>query len=225
MENIEYANLTDKLLSSVPELKERYERELSRWQGPGQPGQYIVFGFVVKPSVRVLLASDQEAALLKRIFDFFEQMARSPDIQVPNLLGVEIFEWLVGDPTSLATAWKYMGDATKQIACATARWSKREQNIPRANTISWAFLTNRISPATFGILAIIFFAAYWLLATTPNLFQPDGRFGPIVVPTGIAVLTGSFVAGLIAGIRGSKWWFLTLLGPAIGLIQIWSSRI
>jgi hypothetical protein len=224
MENIQFASVTEDLLSAVPEFQERYDRELSWWQGPELPRQYVVFGFVVQPAVRELLVSDREPVLLKRIFDFFELMARSSDVQVPNLLGIEIFEWLVGDPESLATAWKYMGDETKRIARTTARIFRREQNVPRPDGISHRLLSNRITPNTFGILGIILFFVFWLVATTPNLVQPGSYFVTLIAAAAITALGGSFVAGLIAGICGSKWWLLSLLGPALGLMLLWSGR-
>jgi hypothetical protein len=125
-----FDKINDALLSALPEFQERYKRELGWWQGPEAPGQYTVFGFVASPVVRELLASNDEPALLKRIFDFFENMARSADVQVPNLLQIEIFEWLVGDPERLAVAWKYMGEQTKTIARQTARTRRCERNLP-----------------------------------------------------------------------------------------------
>ena len=61
---------------------------------------------------------------------FFEQMARSSDIRVANLLQVEIFERLVREPNRLATAWKFMGPETKKIARDTARIWRCEENLP-----------------------------------------------------------------------------------------------
>lgn len=130
MNDLSYEKVNDALLSVVPEFQERYKRELSWWQGPEPPGQYTVFGFVAKPAVRELLSSNKESALLKRIFGFFEEMARSSDIQVPNLLQIEIFEWLIGDRERLATAWKFMGEETKAVARRTARIRRCEKNLP-----------------------------------------------------------------------------------------------
>jgi len=136
MNDLTFDKVNDALLSVLPEFQERYKRELSWWQGPEAPGQHTVFGFVAKPAVRELLASNDEPALLRRIFDFFEEMARSSDIQVPNLLQIEIFEWLVGDPERLATAWKYMGEETKSVARRTARTLRCERNLPGRNSVS-----------------------------------------------------------------------------------------
>ena len=130
MNPLTFDKVNDALLSVLPEFQERYEREVNWWHGPEPPGQYTVFGFVVKPFVQQLLDSDDKPALLKRIFDFFEEMARSSDIQVPNLLQIEIFEWLVGDPERLVNAWKYMGEETKAVARRTARTLRCERNLP-----------------------------------------------------------------------------------------------
>lgn len=130
MGDLDFEKVNDALLSAVPEFQERYKRELSWWQGPELPGQYTVFGFVAKPVVRELLNSNKEPALLRRIFNFFEEMARSSDTQVSNLLQIEIFEWLIGDPERLAAAWKYMGEETKAVARRTARIRRCEENLP-----------------------------------------------------------------------------------------------
>jgi len=58
-------------------------------------------------------------------------MAISPDIQVTNLLQIEVFEWLVGESRDLSTAWKYMGEETKNIARRTARIRRCEHNLPK----------------------------------------------------------------------------------------------
>jgi|ERR1700694_2999928 len=122
--------MSSSLLTALPELRERYEQGLGWWQGPEPPGQYVVFGFVVDPVLRDLLSSNKEPAMLKRVFNFFEEMARSSDIQVPNLLQVGIFEWLVGDKAKLSVAWPYMGQETKKIARDTARIRRCEENLP-----------------------------------------------------------------------------------------------
>jgi hypothetical protein len=130
MENIGYSKVTGELLSAVPEFRERFNRELAQWKPPELPGPYVVFSFVVKPALRDLLTADRQPVLLRRIFDFFEGMASSSDVQVPNLLGIEICEWLVGDPLRLSIAWQYMGEETRKLTRNTARSLRRESNIP-----------------------------------------------------------------------------------------------
>jgi hypothetical protein len=131
MNDLRYEELTHSLLKVLHELKERYQQGLGWWHGPDPPGQYIVFGFVVDPVLRDLLDSNKDPAMLNRIFDFFEEMARSSDIQVPNLLQVGIFEWLAGDKAKILVAWPYMRKETKKIARDTAqRLRSCEKNLP-----------------------------------------------------------------------------------------------
>lgn len=129
--SLNYSNVDKELLAAVPQLEERYKEE-AQWQHDvgGKPGQYDVVCFVLKPFLRELLDRDESLNLLQRLFDFFEQMARSSDIQVPNLLQVGIFESLVGEPKRLVTAWKFMGPETKKIARNTARIWRCEENLP-----------------------------------------------------------------------------------------------
>jgi hypothetical protein len=125
-----YDNVGKALFEAVPELQEQYRKRLAWWGGNETPGQYIVSGFVLEPFLRELLDSEPDSILLKRIFDFFEEMARSPDPEVANLLQVGIFERLVGEKETLAVVWKHMGEETRSIARKTARIRRREQKLP-----------------------------------------------------------------------------------------------
>ncbi|MGC1188734.1 MAG: hypothetical protein WA871_15220 [Candidatus Acidiferrales bacterium] len=133
METIDYQNVNEELLSAIPELASRYEKE-AEWRANvgGRPGPYDVICYVLKPLLRHLLDSDNDPALLKRIFSFFEQMARSSDIQVVNLLHVGIFESLIGERDRLVTAWKYMGEESKNVARRAAHARRRDHNLPDA---------------------------------------------------------------------------------------------
>lgn len=112
---------------AVPEVQEHYPGLVS-WHP--NPGLYILFNFVLRPVLSPALDTGRDAALLRRIFDFFEEMARSSDIHVVNLLQVEIFERLVGEPERLATAWTFMGEETKNVARRTAQIRHCEGNLP-----------------------------------------------------------------------------------------------
>lgn len=129
-----YEEVISALLGAVPEIKDRYERSAA-WQAEvevgARPTHYEVVESMLQPLLKDQLDMDQNPALLRRIFEFFEQMAGSSDLQVVNLLQVGIFENLVGYPNRLATAWKYMGPETKNIARQTARIFHCEKNLPR----------------------------------------------------------------------------------------------
>lgn len=131
IEKLSYAEVDKALIDAVPEIRPRLEKEFEwRSQIGGHPRPYDVVLFVLKPLLKELIDLRTDDALVQRIFDFFEQMARSTDLEVVNLLQVCIFEGLVGEPERLSAAWKYMGKETKAIAQRTAKIRRCEQNLP-----------------------------------------------------------------------------------------------
>jgi hypothetical protein len=79
----------------------------------GDPLPYIVFGFLEASFLTPAVKSGKDAELLARIFQFFEQMAANPDVQVANLLYVGLFETWVADAAILKRAFRHMGPATE----------------------------------------------------------------------------------------------------------------
>jgi hypothetical protein len=118
------------MVAAIPEIKDRLDRESWVIRGPEPPRQYLVLEIVLNPVLRELLDVQRDQALLKRIFDFFEKMARSPDREVVNLLAVGVFEEMVDRRARMATAWPYMGSETKRVARQVARGLHRDQNLP-----------------------------------------------------------------------------------------------
>lgn len=125
-----YAEFDRALTDAIPEMRAQVENTLEQVKAGGSPQPYAVVVLALKPFLRKLLDQRTDAGLLQRIFDFLEEMACSPDIEVVNLLQVGIFQSLVGEPDRLAAAWKYMGEETKTIARATARTYRCEHNLP-----------------------------------------------------------------------------------------------
>jgi len=131
MEELTYDNVGDALLSRVQEIRAQYDEEFAGYADE-QPGRYLVFGLVLNPFLFRLLGSreDEKTEVLRRVFNFFEEMAESSDIQVVNLLQVEELEPLVTKRDLLAQAWRYMGKRTKALARETAKIWRSEQNLP-----------------------------------------------------------------------------------------------
>jgi hypothetical protein len=127
MSSLTYDHVEQAMKDAVPEVEEHYP-SLINWHPT--PGLHTLLNFVLRPVMSSALDTGKDAALLRRIFDFFEEMARSSDLRVVNLLEVEIFERLVGEPERLATAWKFMGEETKNVARRTARMRHCEGNLP-----------------------------------------------------------------------------------------------
>jgi hypothetical protein len=67
---------------------------------------------------------------LKHIFAFYEEMARSRDDEVKNLLWKSILEPLASDSQLIAKAWKYMGEKTKALAREIAILRGWDANLP-----------------------------------------------------------------------------------------------
>lgn len=113
MSNLTYNNIVNNMLMAIPEVRPVFEKELEWWS---EVLPHIVFGDVLNPYLLELLKSDKEIDALKRIFDFFEQMANCNDEKVQNVLAVTVLERLGDEKTILNTATKYMGKQTKVIS-------------------------------------------------------------------------------------------------------------
>lgn len=132
MDDMKYSNVSVQLQAAIPELNDRFEKEAWVINDPAGPRQYLVIELILNPLLRELLDNNREPALLKRIFDFFERMAKSSDPEIPNLLAVGVFEPLVNQPKRVRLAWRYMGSETKKLAREVARGLSREQNLPKS---------------------------------------------------------------------------------------------
>jgi hypothetical protein len=124
-----YGKVNSFLLSVIPEFRERYKEEMQK-RGK-HPKQYITFAALIS---MVLPALDfgYEPGLLARAFDAVEEMARSDDREVVNLLQVGFVQDLVRYPKRLAIAWERMGPETRRLTTDTARAWNREMNLPAA---------------------------------------------------------------------------------------------
>ena len=104
------ANLLERLLEAVPELKAEYEAE-SRGE---RLGNHIVMGVVLYDHVLRRLRADRDDGGLRRIFDFIEQAAGGGDEKVANAVAVSFVYslWSEGDAASLERARRLMGKTT-----------------------------------------------------------------------------------------------------------------
>ncbi len=130
-----YRNIRNVFLERFPELWERIQaRYAPHYNLKTQiPGSYPLFEGILKPRVIELLESGTGDDLLKRIFTFYEEMARSQDQEVANLLWKSMLEPLVYEGKLIAEAWKYMGEKTKDQAREIATRRGWEENLPSAS--------------------------------------------------------------------------------------------
>jgi hypothetical protein len=129
--DLRYTAFVGSLLAALPEIKRQHDA-LQKDIGPDVL-PYPTVELVLEPFVKDLLRANADADLLRRVFLFLEEMAQAHDIDVVNLLHVGIFEPWAADPETLAHAWKYMGESSKQVASDAAHRLNRGANLPRAS--------------------------------------------------------------------------------------------
>jgi len=132
-----FDRIREALFSAFPELWERIKAtfgsdyDLEKGIPEETPDAYPIFEDVVKRLLLELLESGQNEALLTRLFLFFEEMAKSPDLNVSrDLLGIAILEPLVARQESVRAAWRFMGPRMKEFTKDEAREQGKKIDIP-----------------------------------------------------------------------------------------------
>ena len=127
-----YEDIVKVAVDRIPELSGRIEKEFGHYYDlkTGLPEAYPVFEQVLQELLSELIVTRVNDELMKRIFQFLEQMANSADRNVTDLLGIAILEPLVYSQDKIRAAWSFMGERTKELARTTARFGNREQNLP-----------------------------------------------------------------------------------------------
>jgi hypothetical protein len=122
-----YKTLNSFLAEAIPEFSPYYEEEVQK-RG-GHATQYIIFAAL---NAMVIQALDfgADPPFFTNVFDAFEIMAISQDLEVVNLLQVGFVQDLVRYPKRLATAWDLMGSATQKLTRDMAKVWNREVNLP-----------------------------------------------------------------------------------------------
>jgi hypothetical protein len=116
---ITFENARDSLATFLPELRAAYEKELE-WWGAETPGVHVIYGDLLNPHLDQALAAD-DTSTIRRVFDFIELLAHSPDRRLQDVVAVTICEHLRENPTTLGKARGYMGRATRKILKAVER--------------------------------------------------------------------------------------------------------
>ena len=121
MPELTYEDLSERLVTTLPELQRAYD-ELLSWSRDGKPGPHVVYGDVLNPYLITLLEthSDEEYEVLRRIFDFLEVLANHEDKLVRQVAAVTVLErlWGLGDRWKVAQT--FMGPETRRLAKTVA---------------------------------------------------------------------------------------------------------
>ena len=120
---LNFANVRQELLLRFPDLQETVAATLGYCYdlATETPAAYPIFEDVVQKKLLQLIDSGEDSALLRRLFDFFEDMATSPDPNVSrDLLGIAILEPLVERTSRLRLVRQYMGPQIRLAIMAEA---------------------------------------------------------------------------------------------------------
>jgi hypothetical protein len=128
MTEIKFDNLSEHLVTAIPELRSQYESELE-WWGDEQPGAHIIFGDILNPYLISLLELGDQEDTIKRIFAFLEQLANHEDTQIQEVVTVTVCERLGDHRDLLAKARQYMGNTTIRFSHQIEEFWGREKAI------------------------------------------------------------------------------------------------
>lgn len=115
-----YSSINDTLSEEFPELKDGYSDDLAwihdTFKGSESKGQTVVFDRCFCDFIRhVLTETPLNKPLIARIFAFMEDMAKSDDADVRDLLQVTVLEYIRDSYTLQSISEKMMGTETMSL--------------------------------------------------------------------------------------------------------------
>ncbi|MGB8452131.1 MAG: resolvase [Anaerocolumna sp.] len=100
------------MLDFIPSSKDDYEKSI---ENNGEILETVIIEDIFMPKVLKLLVEETNTQLLKRIFNYFEEVSHSDDEHLLNTFSVTVLEVLGNDRVILEIAKKYMGTKTIQL--------------------------------------------------------------------------------------------------------------
>ena len=107
-----YASINEALMSRFPELDLLFKEQIEFWEGEDMP-PHCFMGDVLNKYVTELLRKNSDAQQIKKIFQFYEEMASSDDWLVRNLLQVTLLEYLWDEDYVFKNALENMQPKTR----------------------------------------------------------------------------------------------------------------
>jgi hypothetical protein len=98
------------LIEAVPELRDRYEREIAGWGE--EMGPHVIYGDVLNPYLVQLLDAPEDPGntdILRRVFDFLERLLANSDPDFADVARTTVAEELEADSNRLQRARPFMG--------------------------------------------------------------------------------------------------------------------
>ena len=111
MNVLTYETVVQEVLTAIPEVKTYYNKLIEEDVIDSESGAHIVFGYVYVP---VLLDAfkTNNTALIKRMFEFLEQMASSSDKECCSVCDFSVLE-AINDEIPDNVLYSYMGAETR----------------------------------------------------------------------------------------------------------------
>ena len=98
-DEINQGNLVEHVRDTFPEMEESI-RKTKLLYGGDKPGNYLVFGTVLRPYFEEELAKRQITDFLIRLATFMERVCESGDAEAINVVGIEILSISITHPNS-----------------------------------------------------------------------------------------------------------------------------
>lgn len=122
---MKYDSLIEDIFNAIPGLREEYNSKAEENLIDEETGVHIVFGVIIVPYLVELLKTENNKCkeVLRRTFIFFEEMAKSDDVLIQEVLEFTIIESIIDEGKEvLSNAYKYMLDETKKSSSAVERF-------------------------------------------------------------------------------------------------------
>ncbi len=127
MENVimEYKDLYNDFVKLFPDDIEFFRSKEEETGADTGDGIHVVFAMVVVPFVKKTVFESPEKAEIA--FKFFEEMERSSDPKIAEVLEFTVLENLLTDDQSMLPEYKkFFGEETKKAAETVAKWYRNE---------------------------------------------------------------------------------------------------
>lgn len=116
MQEITYENVIQRLLQTVPEFRAD-EEDVADQRGT------LVFEDLTR-FVKMLVDTNEDTELVRRIFTFVEKAATSSDVRVLDAIRYSFLEGLADSPYHLSLTKKYIGSQTRKLLKDAKRYLK-----------------------------------------------------------------------------------------------------
>jgi len=108
----EINDFIEKMIEFFPTTRIKYDETVKKY---GKVLETIVIEDIFMPELIKLLKENNNVGLLKKIFEYIEEIVCGGSVQLVNIISVTVFEVLGDDKTVLDNAKKYMGTKTKEL--------------------------------------------------------------------------------------------------------------